>query len=70
MTHSEFARLVTDKMEKNPPYRKGQATFLVAWEHLGEKLNVVLGTDKDPFYTDESIPAFMIHLLENGFFEG
>ena len=68
MTHSDFARLVAEKMEKNPPYRKGQATFLVAWEQLGEKLNSVLGTDKDPHYTDDNIPAFMVYLVENGFF--
>lgn len=70
MTHSEFARLVSEKMENNPAYRKGQATFLVAWDHAGEKLNSVLGTDKDPFYTDDSIPDFMVYLIESGFFNG
>ena len=64
----EFDLLVQQKMQENSQWRKGQATFFVAWEHIGEKLNSVLGTDKDPFYGDDRIPAFMSYLINNGFF--
>jgi hypothetical protein len=69
MKQWEFDILVVQKMQDNPQYRKGQAAFLVAWEHIGEKLNVVIGTDKDPHYSDDRLPAFMVHLIDNGFFE-
>jgi hypothetical protein len=55
-------------MLENPQWREGQAIFLVAWDHAGEKINTVLGTDKDPFYSDDRIQDFMVYLVDNGFF--
>ena len=69
MRHWEFDILVMQKMAENPQWRKGQATFLVAWDHVGEKINSVLGTKNDPFYSDDRIPDFMVYLTDNGFFE-
>ena len=65
----EFDILVMQKMAENPQWRKGQAAFLVAWDHVGEKINAVLGSTNDPFYNDDRLPDFMIYLTDNGFFE-
>jgi len=69
MKRWEFDVLVTQKMQSNPQYRKGQAAFLVAWEHVGEKINIIIGSEKDPHYSDDKLPAFLVYLHDNGFFE-
>jgi len=69
MKRWEFDVLVTQKMQSNPQYRKGQAAFLVAWEHIGEKINIIIGSEKDPHYSDDKLPAFLVYLHDNGFFE-
>ena len=65
----EFDILVMQKMQENPQYRKGQATFLVAWQHNPTLIDSVLGTEKDPHYSDTRISAFLVYLHDNGFFE-
>lgn len=64
----EFEILIQQKMQENPQWRKGQAAFLVAWEHVGDKINSVLYTQNDPFYNDNRLPDFMVYLTNNGFF--
>jgi hypothetical protein len=68
MTMVEFNDEVQVRMTKHRDCRTGQAMFLVAWDHVGEKINHILGSDRDPFYNDERIPEFLVYLVDNNFF--
>lgn len=67
---TEFNRLVSNKMRECPEWRYGQALFNVAWEHFKDKISSggVIGGDRDPFYSDERIPAFLCFLIDSGCF--
>ena len=64
----EFNQLVQQRLVENPHWRKGQATFLVAWDHFTGRLQPIITTDRDPFYSDDKIQDFMVYLVDNGFF--
>ena len=68
MTMVEFNDAVQVKMNNMPQCRRGQATFLVAWDHAGERINSIVGSDRDPFYNDDRVPEFLVYLVENNFF--
>ena len=68
MTTWQFHAAVKNYMNKRPEQRKGQAMYNVAWHYLGNKLDSIIGTDKDPFYNDKNINAFVAHLTDNNFF--
>lgn len=44
--------------------RQGQALFSAAEDVWPEGLEGVRGKHLDPFYSDENIPAFLLHLEE------
>ena len=68
MTTWQFEAMVKNHMKTHPDQRKGQAMFNVAWDHIGDKVDYILGSEKDPYYKDENIPVFMEYLTENNFF--
>ena len=64
----EFDAKVANHCKKHPSQRVGQAIFNVAWETLGQRLNPIIGTNKDPFFVDDNIQAFYSYLNDSGFF--
>lgn len=67
---NEFNSLVSDKRRECPEWRYGQALFNVAWEHFKEQISGggIIGSDRDPFYDDGRIPAFLCFLFDSGCF--
>jgi hypothetical protein len=68
MTTWQFEAMVNSHMKTHPDQRKGQVMFNLAWHHIGDKINYILDTSRDPFYNDDNIPKFMEYLTENNFF--
>jgi hypothetical protein len=57
-----FHTLVEDARLSYPEWREGQTLFNVACDLDRLTLDQVRGTDLDPFYRDERIPAFTAYL--------
>lgn len=66
MTFADLWAMVDAYNDNHPEQRRGQVWFnvmamLSPVAHLAEE---VRGTDRDPFYDDDRLPAFLHHVQE------
>lgn len=64
MTEAEFHDAVRASMRKWPEQRYGQAVFNVLREAYPEIAEHVLGTELDPFFFDERVPALLVFMAD------
>ena len=58
-TIEELENFVTESSIEYPNWRKGQLYFNCLYSMDPELANELRGSDKDPFYRDDRIPAFL-----------
>lgn len=66
MTYTDYCHEVWRVMDLHPEWREGQTYFNVLAEHrpdLTDGKNPIRGSEFDPFYRDEVLPAFHLEVL-------
>lgn len=64
MKFSEWADFVNGFTGDRPPgLRLGQWAFTLLYHSHTDVANIISGTDADPFYRDDRVPAFLCTLL-------
>lgn len=59
----EFLRIVNEKTQLNPTWRKGQTLFNVLSKLHPKLAECIRGTNNDPFYNDENIDNFYKYII-------
>ena len=59
MTFPEYITKALALHHSNPELRVGQSYFNTLYEIKPDMANLVRGTDRDPFYRNAIIPAFL-----------
>lgn len=63
MTYTELQTLVREYAKANPTQRFGQAAFNAVYESYPDTADLLRATEFDPFYSSESVQAFLYQAL-------